>query len=83
MSKTYEKGFAAIGKIMGAGNGASTFNAPEDALAGANRAGLGRDPAGIRMECLKLASGEGGPAQMVVERAQLYLGFVTSSDSGD
>jgi hypothetical protein len=76
MSKTYQKGFAAIGQIMGAGNGASTLGAREGAPAGPNRAGLGRDPADIRIECLKLASGEGGPTQMVVERAQAYLDFI-------
>lgn len=80
MSETYKRGFAAIGQIMGAGNGASTFGGAEGALAGANCATFSRDPSALRMECLKLASGEGGPAEMVVERARAYLDFIEGQD---
>ncbi|MEP9349192.1 hypothetical protein [Xanthobacter sp. KR7-225] len=83
MSKTYEKGFATIGQVMGAGEGASTFGSAEGASVGANWSTFSRDAPALRMECLKLANGEGGPAQMVVERAQIYLDFITASENGD
>jgi hypothetical protein len=52
----------------------------EGALAGGNCSTFSRDAPALRMECLKLASGEGGPAQMVVERAQAYLDFIEGQD---